>query len=268
MKKSIKKFALISSLVLLSNISFAQPTTAMNFNRNDCNGNNQNLFNDLDAGNAVILEYFMTNCSSCVTAGQKLENMKAALLAQYPGKIKSYAIGYSNAYTCTTVKNWVTTNAFTSTPMDSGATQVAYYGGFGMPTIVILGGGTSHSVLGSPYIGFTTSDTTQMALDIRNFLNSVSGISTQKKIVAEIALFPNPANESVTVDLMLPSQSLVSIRITDLFGKQVMQIAQDEKMNPGASSKKINVSQLVKGTYILEINTNGNTTHKKFTVSR
>jgi len=267
MKKNIKKFALITSLVLLSNISFAQ-TTAMNFNRNDCNGNNQNLFNELDAGNAVILEFFMNNCSSCVTAGQKLENMKAALLAQFPGKIKSYAIGYTNSYTCTLVKNWVNNNSFTSTPMDSGATQVAYYGGFGMPTIVILGGGTSHSVLSSPYIGFTTSDTTQMAVDIRNFLNSASGISTQVKNLAGIALFPNPANESLTVDLTLSSQALVSIHITDLLGKQVVQVARNEKMDAGISSKKINVSQLVKGTYILEIITNGNTTYKKFTVSR
>ena len=33
-----------------------------------------------------------------------------------------------------------------------------------MPTIVILGGGTNHAVLGSPYVGFATSDTITICL--------------------------------------------------------------------------------------------------------
>jgi hypothetical protein len=267
MKKYFRKSFLLAATILVANSSFAQ-TTAMDFNRNDCNGVNRHLFNDLDAGNAVILEFFMNNCGSCVTAGGKLETMKSALLAQYPGMIKSYAIGYSNSYSTTLVKNWVTNNSFTSIPMDSGAAQVAYYGGFGMPTIVILGGGTNHLVLGSPYVGFSTSDTTQMANDIRNFLNSANGISSNSVSATTVELFPNPAVESMNLDLVLSSPASVSIRITDILGKQLETVATNENHNAGKSTKKISVSQLAKGAYILEITINGNTQYKKFTVSR
>ncbi|HEX8514730.1 MAG TPA: hypothetical protein VF868_00935, partial [Bacteroidia bacterium] len=167
-------------------------TTAMNYNFTDCAGNPQSIFADLDAGKAVILEFFMNSCSPCITAGQKLEAMKTDLLAEYPGMVKAYAFGYSNSYTCTTINNWVNSNGFTSVPSDSGAAQVAYYGGMGMPTIVILGGGTAHSVLGTPYMGFSTSDTATMANDIRNFLGSTASIK-ENTIFTQVSLFPNPA---------------------------------------------------------------------------
>jgi len=267
MKTKLKQIALILGTVICANFSIAQ-TTAMDFNRNDCNGNNQHLFNDLDAGQAVILEFFMNNCSSCVIAGQELEAMKSALLAQYPGKIKSYALAYTNSYSTTVVKNWVINNSFSSIPMDSGAAQVAYYGGFGMPTIVILGGGTGHLILGSPYIGFSPGDTTQMAIDIRNFLNSSSGINSTTKAVSDVKVFPNPATESIQVSLTLSAGSVMSMGITDVTGKQIENVTINESVVAGEITKKINVSHLPKGTYILVVRVNGNTEYKKFTVSK
>ena len=166
-----KYFVLTLILASLLTTQTSAQTTAINFNRNDCNGNAQNLFSELNAGKAVIIEYFMTSCAPCPAAGQVLEVMKANLLSQYPGKIKSYAIAFNNTYSCSTVINWVNTYSFTSVPMDSGATQVATYGGMGMPTIIIAGG-VNHQLLGAPYIGFVNGDTTQMASNIRAFLNS------------------------------------------------------------------------------------------------
>src|SRR5438270_7109205 len=102
------KYTILPFVFALFVSSSLAQTTALNFNRNDCNGVNHDLFTELNAGNAVILEFFMLSCSACVTAGQKLESMKATLLAQYPGKIKSYAFGFQDSYTCASIKNWVT----------------------------------------------------------------------------------------------------------------------------------------------------------------
>ncbi len=259
---------LAAGILMISAGSLSAQTTAMNFNRNDCNGLNHNLFNELDAGNAVILEFFMNNCSSCITAGQTMETMKAALLAQYPGKIKSYAIGYTNSYNCTLVKNWVTNNGFTSTPMDSGATQVAYYGGFGMPTIVILGGGTMHSVLGNTYVGFTSSDTTQMAIDIRNFLNSSVGVNGVAPFITDLKVFPNPSTDFITASLSINEATSTSITIVDLLGKTCAKISVNEKLQAGLTNKKINVANLAEGSYFLQISGNGKTVSRKFTIIR
>ena len=240
----MKKIFTFFGLALVASSAFAQ-TTAMDFNRPDCNGNQQHLFADLDAGNVVIIEYFMTNCGSCVVAGNKLEALKTDLLAEFPGKIKSYAIGYTNSYSCATVSNWVSTNGFTSTPMDSGAVQVAYYGGMGMPTVVVLGG-TNHAVLGSPYIGLATSDTTTISNDVHNFFAQQAGISELTS--PELKLYPNPANESVQLDLTTLKGPYKTVCIRDVNGKVVF-----EKQTVSGTVFDIDTKALQQGLYVVEL---------------
>lgn len=240
-------------------------TTAMNFDIIDCNGNPHNLFADLDAGKAVIIEFFMTSCGSCITAGNTLEAMKADLLAEYPGMIKSYAFGYNNTYSCATVNNWVTTNGFSSIPSDSGATQVAYYGGMGMPTIVILGGGTAHQVLGSPYVGFTTSDTTTMASDIRNFLSGATNIEENPTDLNNISVFPNPANESVSIGFNLKTDGEVVIDVIDLTGRVITTVFNGDMQN-GFITKSVNTADIPTGNYFVRISSRGNVIQQKLSV--
>lgn len=72
---------------------------------------------------------------------------------------------------------------------------------------------------------------------------------TSKK---EISLFPNPAKENITF-----SEEISNIKITDLSGKIIKQISNSEK--------SINVSKLVKGTYIITATSkSGELINKKF----
>lgn len=263
--KTIKLF--ITAVAVTAAMQTQAQTTAMNYAFTDCAGNSQEIYADLDAGKAVILEFFMNSCSPCVTAGSKLESMKADLLAEFPGMIKAYAFGYTNSYTCTTINNWVTTNGFTSIPSDSGAAQVAYYGGMGMPTIVILGGGTAHSVLGTPYVGFTTSDTTTMATDIRNFLNGTSAITENMSAVNDLSVFPNPANTEVKISFSLVKTSDVTIDVMDLTGRLVTNVM-NEKAQNGTITKSINTASISEGNYLVRITTNGVSTQQKLSIVR
>ncbi|MDZ4665360.1 MAG: T9SS type A sorting domain-containing protein [Bacteroidota bacterium] len=260
----IKYYTLTLILATLFTIQTTAQTTAMNFNRNDCNGNPQHLFADLNAGKAVIIEYFMTSCAPCPAAGQVLEVMKANLLAQYPGKIKSYAIAFNNTYSCSTVINWVNTYSFTSVPMDSGATQVAYYGGMGMPTIIIAAG-SNHQLLGAPYIGFNNSDTTQMASNIRAFLNSQVGIKENSNSNLSLEMFPNPSNYEVHLNFNLKENSDVVIDVIDVMGRKISTLL-SEKLQTGTVSKTFNASTLPNGNYFMRINANGVITHQKLSI--
>ena len=169
----MKKLALLFVITSLFTSQFiAAQTTAMDFNRMDCNGNHHHLFAELDSNHVAILEFFMNNCNSCIVAGNKIKNMKTPLDAEFPNQIHSYSFAYTNSYSCATVADWVSNNGFATVPMDSGATQVAYYGGFGMPTVVVVGG-TNDDVLFST-VGLSTSDTTAMASAIRDFFASVN----------------------------------------------------------------------------------------------
>jgi thiol-disulfide isomerase/thioredoxin len=256
---------LLTALIALgaSVSSVFSQTTAMNFNRPDCNGTMRNLYSDLDAGNVVIIEFFMLSCGSCITAGSKLEQMKTKLNTEFPGKIKSYAIGYSNSYSCINIKNWVNNNGFTSIPMDSGAAQVAYYGGMGMPTVVVIGG-TDHKVLGAPYIGFSTSDTTTAAGDIRNFF-ATTGISEKNGVEGKLEFFPNPASTELNINLILNKPSEVRMDITDLAGRIVKPV---ENRFLTSVETKVDISGLPAGVYFLRINSNGNSTTRKINIVR
>jgi len=266
MKTKITTLFLALTSVFVANKINAQ-TTAMDFTMVDCNASTTHtLYSDLNSGKAVIIEFFMTSCGSCITAGQKLESMKSNLLAQFPGKIKSYAFGYNNSYSCTTVKNWVINNSFTSIPSDSGAAQVAYYGGMGMPTIVILGG-SNHSVLGSPYVGFTTNDTTTMAADIRALLNTTTAIKENQSVVSDIIIFPNPASTEFKISLTLNENSHVIFDVLDITGRVVIN-AVNEKAQSGIYTKSINTTNLAVGNYIVRINVNGVISQQKLNIVR
>jgi hypothetical protein len=260
--KTIRPILLFT--VLMAGINGSAQTTAMDFTLDDCNGNPQHLFADLDAGQAVIIEYFMTSCASCVVAGDALEAMKSDLLAEFPGMVKSYAFGYTNSYSCATVSNWVTTNGYSAIPSDSGATQVAYYGGFGMPTVVIVAG-SSHLILGSPYIGFSVSDTTLMADDIRDFFASAGVEALTGSTMLNI--YPNPANTDFRVDFTLDQESDVQIRIIDLTGKVILGLPV-EKLAAGPVSKLLNVSEIAAGNYILQISINEQIENKKISIGQ
>lgn len=267
--KKLFIYSLVSLILIGTSVnSFAQATTAMDFNRADCNGVMHHLFtNDLDSGNVVILEFFMGGgCISCITAGQDLETMKTGLLAAYPGKIRSYASGYTNSMNCSTVFNWVNSNGFTSTPIDSGATQVAYYGGFGMPTIVILAG-NDHKVIYTG-IGYSASDTVTMKTSVNNFFNpSAVQVAGVNNAITTFNLYPNPTRNTTDLSLQLKENGLMQIYITDVTGK-IIYSSSEENASAGHYSKTLNTRELANGLYVVGVTFNGQTSYTKLSIAK
>ncbi|MBC7383258.1 MAG: T9SS type A sorting domain-containing protein [Bacteroidia bacterium] len=262
MKKSI-----LLSLVLtfVITISKAQ-TTAMNFNKKDCSGTMHNLFTDLDAGNAVILHFFMPNCGSCPPPAQKIQAMANNILKSHPGKIKAYAIPFNNSTTCSYASTWVSSNGLSLyTALDSGSAQVAHYGGFGMPTVVVLGG-IDHKVLFST-LSFSTSDTTTMRNSILNMLNGTAGIDT--KIINDIpaiSVFPNPAIDNMQIELNLSQTSNIKIEVINMLG-EIVSAVYNGKAGEGVLRKEVSTTDFSNGIYFVRVISNNNLQNYKFTVT-
>ncbi len=268
MKKLILSSIVACTAFFTSNTSFGQATVGMDFNRADCNGTMHHLFtNDLDSGNVVILEFFMGGgCVSCITAGQTLEIMKTGLNAAHPGKIRAYVSGYQNSMPCSTVLAWTMANGITSTPIDSGASQVAYYGGFGMPTIVILAG-NDHKVIYTD-IGFSSSDTVGMKDSISKFFNSsATGITEHTVAAYSLSLSPNPASNVVNLSMQIMDAGELTIDIADFTGKTVMHAVNDQ-VTKGSFVRAINTTNLANGLYLLRATLNGATSVSKITIAK
>ena len=129
--------------------------------------------------------------------------------------------------------------------MNNGATQVAYYGGMGMPTIVILGG-SNHAVLGTPYIGFVTSDTTTMSNDIHTFFATQASI--EKLEFKELKIYPNPANESLMLDLSTLGVHESTIEVCDLTGRIVYSNNTNNLL-----TFQLNTCKFANGQYIVSV---------------
>jgi len=257
-----KIFYAFLSFLLMVSVTKAQ-TTAMDFTKNDCNGVSHHLFSELDSGNVVIMEFIMT-CSSCIAAGHAIESMMTDLEIQYPGKVRLYQIAYTNSYTCTTMQGFKNTNSFSSTVFTQGASLVAYYGGFGMPTVAIAAG-MNHDVLLSN-VGFGPGDTAQAGTAIRAFFTTLTAPELPVS-VSSFTSFPNPGNDFVTVQMNLIKNASVKVQIVDLSGKIVKEFF-TENMNSGVMEKKIDVSSISPGFYMLKATVDGKDILNKINIAR
>jgi hypothetical protein len=260
MKKQILN---LLALMFVATISKAQ-TTAMQLNGKDCNGVSHDLLADLDSGKAVILHFFMASCGSCPPPAKKIQTMANNLLKKYPSKIVAYAMPYENTTTCSYTSTWCSSNGLSLyMPYDSGAAQVAHYGGFGMPTVVLLGG-ADHKVLFST-LSFSTSDTTLMRNKIIALFNGTLNVSNLPLEVNSFEVFPNPTAENVTIKIDLNQTSKALIDIVDYTGKQVAIISNE--VGIGSINKDFDTKSLPNGIYFIRLNLNGTFSNQKLIVN-
>ena len=258
----MKKIVLSLLAVALFGQTISAQTTAMDFSGVDCSGANVNLFNDLDAGKAVVLFYYMPSCGSCPPEATKIQTMANAINVNYPGMVKGYAFPFQNSTTCSYSASWVVNNSLPLfQAMDSGATQVAYYGGFGMPTVVLLGGPGHAKLWGTQ--NFVTADTTTMHDLIIAMLTA--NLDESSNELSALSVYPNPANDVLNVNFTLANAGEVSIELLDLSGKLITSVSK-EQMELGAMQKQLNVAEIVSGSYLLSVSVNGSKSIEKVNI--
>ncbi len=258
----MKNLVLLFAFSCAATFSNAQQT-AMQFTGVDCNSNPVDLFADLDAGKAVVLFYYMPNCGSCPPPALQIQSMANTIMNTFPGMVKGYAYPFQNTTTCAYSASWVTTNGLGMyMPMDSGATQVAYYGGFGMPTVVLVGG-TDHRVIWSTQ-SFMASDTAIMRDSILN-LFAATGINDPGNTVSNVSLYPNPANDKLQVEMNVLQAMPVNVEIVNLLGEVVSTVHN----SPAAGLVRLEIptGNLANGAYFVRITAENRSQEYKFVVA-
>lgn len=144
-------------------------------------GREYDLYKLMDSGYVVVQEYVMMSCRPCITAGKGLENIVNSLRKLHPGRIKYFQTAYEDETDAATMKKWVKDNGFTPDAVFiKGTKEVAFYGGMGMPTIVVLGGGQRHKGY-YKRLGYSPRDNGVIIKAVRRALNlSVSKYEAEK----------------------------------------------------------------------------------------
>lgn len=264
MKKNLYWLILICMITINQTIIAQTPTTAYDFNMDDCNGKMHHLFGELDSGNVVVMEFFMLSCTPCIDAGHALDGMMVPLKKKYGNKVRFYQIGFVKSYKCTDIQNWVTKNGFaTSVPFDSGDVQVAYYGGMGMPTIAVAAG-KDHKVLFTSMEFKPATDTATVSSAIHNFFGT-SGIFSPTSNISSVSVFPNPATDQLTLILTLKKADTLHLSLLNMEGQQLADLS-SESLKQGNWEKIIQLPQLKNGIYFLQGELNKERFTRKITI--
>jgi hypothetical protein len=246
--KRIPPYIVTIFLTLFSTLSKAQ--TAMQLSGLDCNNVNHDLLAELDAGKAVVVYFFMDNCNVCPPPATNIQKMVNNILVNYPGMVTAYALPYNSLYLYA--------------PYDSGAVQVAHYGGFGMPTVVLLGGSDHRTLFKTK--AYLDSDTTIMRDSILALFAAGPSLLTNYLDANDISIFPNPSSNATGISVSLLKTTNLSMELCDINGKAIETICQIQNAS-GCILQQLSTAAYASGHYFIKINTNGKIYYRKLEIS-
>lgn len=97
---------------------------------------------------------------------------------------------------------------------------------------------------------------------------STRSLSEEIAVTTSLNAYPNPATDNATISYSLKKAGNVSIVITDLMGRVVMNM-EEGNQNAGVNyTVNVNTANLANGTYFYTLNVNGEKQTKKFVVSK
>lgn len=193
------------SLILLAGMVSGQ-AVAEDWTQEDCDGVEHNMYATLDTGSVVVMEIVMLDgCMPCINAAHWMEPVIDAFNAAYDGRVQWYTFGYNDTYSCTALSDWKTENTIgCDAQFVYGADIASYYGGMGMPTIVVAGR-ASHTVYFNQF-GFVPADTVEFAQAITYALGLEEPVVTVDDHAADaFQVYPNPA--TATIMPVIPATS-------------------------------------------------------------
>ena len=92
-----------------------------------------------------------------------------------------------------------------------------------------------------------------------------TGISETNAVILAASIFPNPMQNEFTMKLSINQPGRVNAEITDIFGRQVKHVL-DQDFPAGEHEQHIDVSDVPKGIYFLNISTGNTSVTKKLLI--
>jgi hypothetical protein len=241
-KPLLLSFISASSLLITSQ-------TVVNFNVNDCSGTNHDLFTELNSGKAVVIAFVMP-CSQCVSGANMAQTAANSFSNTNPGQVPFYIIDDYGNTNCTSLTNWCNSNSLTaaSAKITNSVIDMNNYGGSGMPKILILGGGSNHTIhYNVNNTGFTVQD---MQTAISQALGPVSVKESENNEI-KLSYSPNPSNGNVKIMTRSDRNAKSVIEVYDLLGKKIHTLNID--VVEGRSEQNLDLTDLNEGIYFLKL---------------
>ena len=257
----MNKHFLLGLLLVFSGTRALAQTTATDFTASDCEGITHHLFAELDAGKVIVIAWVMP-CAACLPPSLAAFNAVKDYTDDYPGQVLFYLVDDFGNTNCQTLKSWAGANGLPkSNVFSTNAINMSDYGDYGMPKVVVLGGGANHLIF---YNQNNTTANVGAAIETALGFTAVS----EPRIDLGITLFPNPARDGLSVSYQLPKATEWNASVLDLTGKELFSVAKDVYQPDGAHDMQIDISGLSNGVYLFRMNTENGSQVVRFFVSK
>ena len=254
----MKKIIMIITAILTTlGFAYAQ-TTATDFTTNDCNGISHTLFDELDNDKVIVIAWVMP-CTPCATYAGYASDAVQSFATSHPGRVKYYLADDFANNTCSYLTGWAANYNITTDAVFSDALlNMTDYGTNGMPKVVVIGKNT-HTI----YYNENDNKTTQIGVEnaITLALTPLAGVDEQAENNLNLTAYPNPTTG--IINLEYNSKKPVHFDVINMLGENVF----SQKTN-NTKNTTIDISNLKKGLYFLQMITDSKTTSLKFTLNK
>lgn len=213
-----------SACIILCTFSFHSNSVAQlyaeDWTKNDCSGNSYHLFQYLDEGDVVMLDFVHVGCLPCVIGTTYFDQIFQDYNISHPGRVNLFLLSYDDLTPCIDFLNWGTTYSFPEPKFINNAATLAYYGNMGMPTIVVLGG-NQHKIYYLDDQGFSSGEDPLIRSAIDLALDEAIGIGESQDENYSVHVYPQPSFDISTVDLKTKYEGNVNAILYDATGRIV-----------------------------------------------
>jgi thiol-disulfide isomerase/thioredoxin len=242
-------FILIASLLLGAGLHAQQTnlTEAVDFTVTDCHGQTYNLFEILDSGQAVFIDFFFYTCNQCQVISPYITGSYTQMGCNMHDVFYIEISYIDNDARC---QQWAEEYGveFPTVGKDGGGDEVFdLYGIIGCPTLVLIMPDRSIAIQGLTQLYPFSAQDVVNAMQQHGLQPHDCSVGIVENGTA-LTLFPNPANESVT----LVGENLEEVTLYNILGQKI------DTFHAEGSQLVISTAKYHDGIYFVKTN-NGET---------
>lgn len=213
--------------------------TAVDFMATDCHGNKVHLFDILDDGQYVLIDFFYYNCAPCITTAPMLAQSYQAFGCNLHD-VFYMEISYKDSDA--TCQNWIADHGIeypTIGNAGGGGDITNQYGISSWPTVILIA--PDRSIVIHDLYPIPNTQTIITALEAQGIQQHICNY-TIEETTTNLALSPNPANDFVT----LKGENLGMISIYNTLGQKLNEFfTEGDELN-------INTTNYENGIYFIK----------------
>lgn len=237
--------------------------TPPDFTVTDTEGNSLNLYNTLNSGKTIMLDFFFTTCPPCIENVDNIEHIYQQFGAGQ-GMFDIWGINdrNSDAQVIAYKAAQGVTNPCASGSEGNALSVVNQYSSVynftGFPTYSIICPDKSMTWDVWPI----STNAPQIAAALTNDCGlqpSAAGVGDNEK-TTDVVLYPNPANEYTRIDYVLKNAGVLKFEVYNILGSLVKTITPGQ-VNAGHKTTSLQVAELPSGNYAVRMLLNNETIH-------